>query len=144
MTRSRRTGQNGPFGTEELHDSYLFENVYGRCNKRIRFNLLLTSPVKKLSDVHRKPLIVLLNGFQCRAGWYSSYARYLASWGFHILQYNPPALQIIADTVEVHNIAAISCSKYIVLLLSISIPGPNEDFTILILYCPLHAYEIHA
>ena len=46
------------------------------------------------------PVVLLLNGFQARAGQYAPLARRLASWGFLVAQYTLPPLTIVRDSVE--------------------------------------------
>mmetsp|Transcript_17881 Transcript_17881/g.53831 ORF Transcript_17881/g.53831 Transcript_17881/m.53831 type:complete len:582 (-) Transcript_17881:1836-3581(-) len=46
------------------------------------------------------PVVVLIDGFQCRSGWYSDWALRLASWGYAVVQYDDPLLRIVPDAVE--------------------------------------------
>ena len=50
------------------------------------------------------PLLLMFNGFQMPASYYTTFARRLASWGYCVLQYNLPGLllkRIVRDDLEV-------------------------------------------
>ncbi|KAF8059430.1 Chlorophyllase-1 [Scenedesmus sp. PABB004] len=97
--------REGPYVWSVLHDHVEAERPCAVKGRRpVRLPLVATVPAAATPTAAVPPgpfpVLLLLNGFQARASYYTPLARRLASWGVVVCQYNAPALTIIPDAAE--------------------------------------------
>lgn len=108
-----RASPNGPHDVQPHRPPITSPPLYRVLYRRVE--VLLTYPAAAAAGARAPvspgqllpgeagfPLVLMFNGFQCRAPWYRATVEHVSSWGYVVLQYtHTGVLPIVPDRIEV-------------------------------------------